>query len=127
MRKRISVSAVIICVLVFVSLAFFMGQRPPAKKTPSAKITQEALKITGRVTGCNWSKSTITVLASYRDPVVMVIDKNTVISKAKKALKMNDIKNGDYATVSYAVKKGVNIAKSIRLEDRVSVPAKTKS
>ena len=127
MRKTIFVSAVVICVLAFVSPAFSMGQRPPAKKTSNTKITQEAPKIAGRVTGYNWSKSTITVSASYRDPVVMTIDKNTVISKAKKVLKMNDIKSGDYVTVSYEVKKGVNIAKSIIVEDRsLSVPTKTK-
>jgi hypothetical protein len=40
---------------------------------------------------------------------------------------MNDIKSGDYVTVSYEVKKGVNIAKSIIVEDRsLSVPTKTK-
>ncbi len=127
MKNTIFVSAVVICVLAFVSPGFSMGQRPSAKKTSTTKITQEAPKIAGRVTGYNWSKSTITVLASYGNSFVISIDKNTVISKAKKTFKMNDIKNGDYVTVSYGVKKGVNIAKSIIVEDRsLSVPTKTK-
>lgn len=127
MSKAIFVSAIVICVLAFVSPVFSMGQKPPAKKTSSTKITQEAPKITGRVTGYNWSKSTITVSASYGNPLVISIDKNTVISKAKKTLKMNDIKNGDYVTAAYEVKKGVNVAKSIIVKDRSpSLPTKSK-
>jgi len=126
MRTIIFVS-ILVAVAVFTNQAFSMGQRPPAKKMSTTKITQETLKIAARVTGCNWSKSTITVLASYGNPLVISIDKNTVISKAKKILMMNDIKIGDYVTVSYETKKGVNIAKAIIVEDRnISVPSKIK-
>jgi hypothetical protein len=127
MRKTIFVAAVVIWVLAFVSPAFSMVLRPPAKKTSAAKITREALKISGRVTGYNWTKSTITVLTSYKNTFIISIDKKTVITKAKKTLKMNDIKNGDYVTVLYEVKKAVNIAKSIIIEDRsLSVPTKSR-
>ena len=127
MKKTVFVSAVVICVLAFVSPAFSMGQRPPEKKASTTKMTREAPKIIGRETSYNWSKSTIKVSVSYGNPAVISIDKNTVISKAKKTLKMNDIKNGDYVTVSYEVKKGVIIAKSIIVEDRKSfAPTKTK-
>ncbi|MDP2938167.1 MAG: hypothetical protein Q8N72_02845 [Candidatus Omnitrophota bacterium] len=125
--KKITLVLVLVAVAIFSNQAFSMEKRPAAKKTAATKTTQEILKITGRVTGYNWSNSTITVSASYGNPLVITIDKNTVISKAKKTLKMADIKSGDYVTVTYEAKKGTNIAKSIIVEDRSSsVPTKSK-
>lgn len=125
--KTIIFVSILVAAAVFTNQAFSMGQRPPAKKTAAVKTTPEALKMAGRVTGYNWPNSTITVSASYGNPLVISIDKNSVISKAKKTFKMNDIKNEDYVTVSYEVKRGVNIAKSIIVEDKTpSVPTKSK-
>ncbi|MFZ2357670.1 MAG: hypothetical protein WAW67_07635 [Candidatus Omnitrophota bacterium] len=125
--KKIILVLVLVAVAVFTNQAFSMEKRPVAKKTADAKTTPETLKMTGRVIGYNWSNSTITVSASYGNSLVISIDKNTAISKAKKTLKLADIKNGDYVTVAYEIKKGVNIAKSVVVEDRSSsVPTKSK-
>jgi hypothetical protein len=125
--KKITLVLVLVAIAVFTNQAFSMEKRPAAKKTAAAKTTPKTLKMTGRVTAYNWSNSTITVSASYGNPLVISIDKNTVISKAKKVLKMNDIKKGDYVTVSYEAKKGSNIAKSIIVEDgSPSLPTKNR-
>ena len=124
--KKIILVLALVAVAVFTNQAFSMEKRPAAKKTAAAKTTPETLKMTGRVIGYNLSNSTITVSASYGNSLVISIDKNTAISKAKKTLKMADIKNGNYVTVAYETKKGTNIAKSIIVEDK-SFSVQTKS
>ncbi len=127
MKKNIIVFViVIIALIIFPTQAFSMGKRPPAKKTATTKTTPEVLKIYGRVTGYNWSNSTITVSTGAGSSLVISIDKNTSISKTRKAIKMTDIKSGDKVSVTYETKKGTNIAKSIIVEEK-SAPISTKT
>jgi len=124
--KKIIFVLVLIAVAAFTNQAFPMAQRPAAKKA-AVKAVPEVLKITGRVSGYSRPDSTITVTTNYGSPVVISADKNTSISKAKKYIKLADINTGDYVTVTYGVKKGTNIAKSITVEDRSSsVPKKSR-
>lgn len=125
--KKIILVLVLVAITVFTNQAFSMEKRPAAKKKTTAKTVSEVLKITGKVSGYNWSNSTITVSASPGSSVVISVDKNTSISKARNYIKLTDIKSGDYVKVTYGVKKGMNIAKSIIVEDRSSlVPTKSK-
>ncbi|MFA4888895.1 MAG: hypothetical protein WC628_04910 [Candidatus Omnitrophota bacterium] len=125
--KKFTLALVLIAIAVFTNQAFSMEKRPAAKNTTTTKAAAEVLKISGRVSGSSWSKSTITVSTSSGSSLVISVDKNTLISKAKKLINMTDIRNGNYVTVSYEVKKGVNIAKSITVEDRsLSVPTKSR-
>lgn len=127
MRKNIIVFViVIIALIIFPTQAFSMGKRPSAKKTATTKTTPEVLKIYGRVTGYNWSNSTITVSTGAGSSLVISIDKNTSISKTRKAIKMTDIRSGDKVSVTYETKKGINIAKSIIVEEK-SAPISTKT
>jgi len=125
--KKITFVLALITVTAFTNQAFSMAQRPAAKKTTATKVTPAVLKITGKVSGYSWSKLTITVSVSSGSSLVISIDRNTSISKARKYIKLEDIKNGDYVTVMYETKKGINIAKSVIVEDRSSsLPTKSK-
>jgi len=111
-------------VAIFASCASSTGKGLPAKKTATGKTTSEIPKITGKVTGYNWSNSTITI-SSAGTSLTIVSDKNTLISKGGKSIKLTDIKSGDIVTVTYESKKGVNTAKSIVVQVKsISTPIK---
>lgn len=124
--KKITLVLVLVAVAIFSNQAFSMEKRPAAKKAATIKTTPEVLKITGKVTGYSWSNSTITVSTGAGSSLVISIDKSTSISKTKKAIKMTDIRSGDYVTVTYETKRGTNIAKSIIVEEKTS-PVSTKT
>lgn len=127
MKKNIIVLVIAIIALIISSTQVFsMEKRPSSKKAVSPKTTPEPSKVTGKVTGYNWSNSTITVSTGAGSSLVISIDKNTSISKARKYIKLTDIKNGDYVTVTYETKKGTNIAKSIIAEEK-TLPVSTKT
>lgn len=104
-------------VAIFASCASSTGKGLPAKKAATGKTTSEIPKITGKVTGYNWSNSTITI-SSAGTSLTIVSDKNTLISKGGKNIKLTDIKSGDIVTVTYESKKGVNTAKSIIVQEK---------
>ena len=111
-------------VAIFASCASSTGKGLPAKKAATGKTTSEIPRITGKVTGYNWSNSTITI-SSAGTSLTIVSDKNTLISKGGKSIKLTDIKSGDIVTVTYESKKGVNTAKSIVVQVKsISTPIK---
>ena len=111
-------------VAIFASCASSTGKGLPAKKAATGKTTSEIPRITGKVTGYNWSNSTITV-SSAGTSLTIVSDKNTLVSKGGKNIKLTDIKSGDIITVTYESKKGVNTAKSIVVQlKNISTPIK---
>lgn len=111
-------------VAIFASCTSSTGKGLPAKKAATGKTTSEIPRITGKVTGYNWSNSTITV-SSAGISLTIVSDKNTLISKGGKSIKLTDIKSGDIVTVTYESKKGVNTAKSIVVQVKsISTPIK---
>lgn len=113
-------------VAIFASCASSTGKGLPAKKAATGKTTSEIPKITGKVTGYNWSNSTITI-SSAGTSLTIVSDKNTLVSKGGKNIKLTDIKSGDIITVTYESKKGVNTAKSIIVQEKgVSSSIKSK-
>jgi len=123
--KKITLILVLVAVAVFTNQAFSMEKRPVVKKT-TTKAAPEVLQISGKVSGYNWSNSTITVSANSGSSLVISADKNTSISKAKKYIKLTDIKNGDIVAVTYESKRGVNTAKWIIVQEKVA-PATNKS
>lgn len=127
MKKNIIVLVIAIIALIISSTQVFsMEKRPSSKKAISPKTTPQLSKVTGKVTGYNWANSTITVSTEAGSSLVISIDKDTSISKAKKAIKMTDIRSGDKVSVTYEAKKGTNIAKSIIVEEK-SAPISTKT
>lgn len=112
----------------FSSQAYAMEKRP-SKKAASVKQTSRTSKTTGRVTGYNLQNSTLSISTSAGTSLVIMIDKKTSLTKGVKNIKLADIKSGDAITVSYETKKGVNIAKSIKIQEKItptSVPKKSK-
>lgn len=125
MKKNIFKLILIFTVVaIFASCASSTGKGLPAKKAATGKTTSEIPKITGKLTGYNWSNSTITI-SSAGTSLTIVSDKNTLISKGGKNIKLTDIKSGDIVTVTYESKKGVNTAKSIVVQVKsISTPIK---
>ena len=118
MKKNIFKLILIFTVVaIFASCASSTGKGLPAKKAATGKTTSEIPKITGKVTGYNWSNSTITIFSAGTS-LTIVSDKNTLISKGGKNIKLTDIKSGDIVTVTYESKKGVNTAKSIIVQEK---------
>ena len=119
MKKNIFKLILIFTVVaIFASCASSTGNGLPAKKAATGKTISEIPKITGKLTGYNWSNSTITISASAGSSLTIVSDKNTLISKGGKNIKLTDIKSGDIVTVTYESKKGVNTAKSIIVQEK---------
>jgi uncharacterized alpha/beta hydrolase family protein len=129
MKKNILAVVLVIAVsaMLFVSQTYAMERKPAASKSREKKAAPTILKATGKVTGYNWSNSTITISLSSGSAITISADKDTSIRKAGKAIKLTDIRSGDTVMVTYEVKRGVNVAKSIVIEVK-SVPkaAKTK-
>jgi len=123
--KRI-IFAVILAITVsmfFVSQSYAMERRPAASKSREKKVAPTILKTTGKITGYNWSNSTVTISPSSGSTVTISADKDTSIKKAGKSIKFTELKSGDTVTVTYEVKRGVNVAKSIIVEAK-STPKK---
>ena len=118
--KKITLILVLVAVAVFTNQAFSMEKRPVVKKT-TTKAAPEVLQISGKVSGYNWSNSTITVSANSGSSLVISADKNTSISKTRKYIKLTDIKKEDIVAVTYESKKGVNIAKSIIVQEKATI------
>ncbi len=123
--KRV-IFAVILAVtasIFFVSQPYAMERRPAASKKAAPTI----LKAAGKVSGYSWSNSTITISSSSGSTLTISADKDTSIKKAGKTIKFTELKSGDTVTVTYEVKRGVNVAKSIIVEAKsVSGTVKTK-
>lgn len=113
--------------MLLVSHVYAMGRRPAASKSREKKVAPIILKVTGKVTGYNWSNSTITLSVGSGSAISISADKATSITKAGKAIKLTDIKSGDTVMVTYEAKRGINVAKSIVIEAKsVSDSSKTK-
>ena len=123
--KRV-IFAVILAIaasIFFVSQPYAMERRPAASK----KAAPTVLKTTGKVTSYSSSNSTVTISSSSGSTVTVSADKNTSIKKAGKAIKFTEIKYGNTVTVTYEVKRGMNVARSIVVEAKsVSGTTKTK-
>jgi hypothetical protein len=61
-----------------------MERRPAASKSREKKAAPIILKATGKITGYNWSNSTITISPSSGSTVTISADKDTSIKKAGK-------------------------------------------
>ena len=86
------------------------------KKSDSVK---EMINIaTGKVTNYNWTVSTITVLSETNVTYVFQINNETKIVKARKDVKMKDIKIGNEVGVAYLIKDKKYIAKTITIQVR---------
>jgi len=120
MKRILSVLIIVSIVLVgFVHEGFAMAKRPASKKAAAqVKKASEVAKITGKVSGYNWSNSTLTVSVSGGTSVTITADKNTIIKKDGKVIKLTDIKTGDVVMIMYEAKRGINVAKSISVETR---------
>ena len=126
--KRV-IFAVILAIstsIFFVSQPYAMERRPAASKSREKKVTLTILKTTGKVTGYNWSNSTVTISPSSGSTLTISADKDTSIKKAGKAIKFTELKSGDTVTVIYEAKRGINVAKSIIVEAK-SVSGTTKA
>lgn len=99
--------------------SFSMDIKPSPKKTPVTKPVSQTLKISGEVVAFNTQNSTI-IISKNRVPLVISIDKNTLFRKAGKDIKSTAVKVGDFVTVAYETKKGLNIAKTVTLQAKAS-------
>src|SRR3989338_3728654 len=129
MKKSIFavVLAIAVSATLFISQSYAMGRRSAASKSREKKAASTVLKATGKVTGYNWSNSTITISVSSGSAITISADKATSITKAGKAIKLTDIRSGDTVMVTYEAKRGINVAKSIVIEAKsVSGSSKTK-
>lgn len=106
----------IVLTVSFAPRTYSMAPRPTSGKKGSVKPIP--VTASGKVIGYNWTASTITILTEANITVTLNIEKNTVVSKARKAIKMTDIKRGDLVTVIYEIKADKNIAKSIIIQDK---------
>jgi len=113
-------------VTIFTSQVWAMERRPAPKKESTLKTMPEVSKATGKVTGYSWSNSTITISAGNGNSLTVTSDKSTLISKARKYIKLSEIKTGDIVTVSYETKKGQHIAKSIVVQEKPTATSKSK-
>jgi len=108
----------------FTPQAYSMERRPSAKKTSVAKETPQIYKASGKITAFSTQNSTITISRNAASPLIINIDKNTLFYKAGKNVKSTEIKIGDFVAITYEVRKNLNMAKSIRVQDKA--PAITK-
>lgn len=82
------------------------------KKKSAAPKTVKSAQASGSITELNIKRSTF-MLFSDRGWIAITVDKNTTLSKGKKNIKLEDMKNGDYVTVTYETVNKINIAKSV--------------
>lgn len=122
MRKAILISAIVMCVtLAFVSQAFSMGQRSPAKKAEAAKVFQ----ISGKVTEVDLRSLMVTVVPQTGEPLKLNLNEKTIVSKASRNVAISELKKGIRVTVSYKISWGRKIANLIVILEQPKVPSKT--
>lgn len=95
------------------------------KKKSTAPATVKSSQAAGNITELNIKRSTFMLFAD-RGWIAIVVDKNTTLVKGRKNIKFADMKNGDFATVTYEIVNKINIAKSIIVGKGKSAPAKKK-
>lgn len=108
----------------FTPQVYSMERRASAKKTSVTKEAPQIYKASGKITAFSTQNSTITISRNASSPLIISIDKNTLFYKGGKNVKSTEIKIGDFVAVTYEARKNLNMAKSIRVQDKV--PAVTK-
>lgn len=117
-KKVCAVALGLIIVTIFLTQVLAMEKRPAPKKINTVKITPTISKATGKVTGYNWSSSTITISVGGGISLTVVSDDKTSISKGKKYIKLSEIRSGDIVTINYEIRNGQKIARSILVQEK---------
>ncbi|MDP3041668.1 MAG: hypothetical protein Q8N62_02905 [Candidatus Omnitrophota bacterium] len=126
MRKEISCLAIVtLLVLGLSGQGFCMARRPPDPKKSTPKQAESIQKVSGMISGYDWTRSTITVVPTNGALITAEIDKTSKISKAGKLIKMADIKTGDVVSVAYETKGWKKIARKIIVQEKVAAKAAT--
>ena len=124
MRKRIfCVAIVALIVLGLSSQGFCMANRPPASKKSTSKQVEPIQKISGKVSGYDRMKSTITIAPTNGSLIIVEIDKTTKISKSGKWIKMIDIRTGNVVSVVFETKGEKKIARTIIVQEKAATKA----
>ena len=104
--------------IVFVAIAA-LGLISCASSTgpkKGASVRQMLNIATGKVTGYNWTASTITIVTGMKASLDFQIENDAKILKSGKAIKMKDIKVGNEVRMVYQIRGNKNIARTIAIE-----------
>ena len=111
MRKGII--ALIIVALVmggFVTCAFSMAQAP------------KSFQVTGKIVEVNLRAHTIKIASKTEDTILLRINEKTVLTKSGKQITFPALKKDDFVTVTYEIRWGKKIAKSISVQEKIPTP-----
>ncbi|MBU2102781.1 MAG: hypothetical protein KKF80_05245 [Candidatus Omnitrophica bacterium] len=112
MVKRITLFF-IIAIVTFSFQGFSIAKKEPAKKITAPQRGLSTSKVIGKVVKRDIRQSTITVSAEKVTFLSILIDKNTLISKAGKNVTMRTIQVGDFVSVIYINKNDLKLATNI--------------
>lgn len=84
----------------------------------------KSLQVSGKIAEVNLRALTIKVAPKNGEPVLIHLDKKTVLTKADKKISLPALKKDDLVTVSYRAKWGKKIALSISVKEQPIVPKK---
>jgi len=128
MQKNIFLSMFIIVVVLAITLQGFSAETGAKTKSKSSTAsTQETFNITGNISKVNLKESTFTISTKANTDLMLIVGKNTSISRSGKSLKIVDIKNGDLVDVTYEKKDKKNMAKYIYVQEKYTTyPVKNK-
>jgi len=128
MQKNIFLSLFIIVVVLAIALRGFSAEtKAKTKGKASTASTQETFNMIGNISRVNLKDSTLTVSTKANTDLMLIVNKNTSISRSGKSIKITDIKNGDSVDVTYEKKGKKNIAKYIYVQEKYTTyPVKNK-
>ncbi|MBI5145126.1 MAG: hypothetical protein HZA27_02960 [Candidatus Omnitrophica bacterium] len=105
--------ALIIVALVmggFVTCAFSMAQAP------------KSFQVTGKIVEVNLRAHTIKIAPKTEDTILLRINEKTVLTKSGKQITLPALKKDDLVTVTYEIRRGKKIAKSISVQEKIPAP-----
>lgn len=132
MQKNIFLSMFIIVAVLAIALQGFSAEtkaetKAKTKGKTSTTTTQETFNMTGNIKMVNLKDSVLTLSTKANTDLMLIVNKNTSISKSGKSLKIADIKNGDSVDVTYEKKGKQNIAKYVYVQEKYTTyPVKNK-
>ncbi len=96
-------------------------QKPLATKPMTVKTGIETPRsginnTTGKIAKIDKKESTLTVAAKTGNLLTVTVDKNSLLYKGGKNIKITEFKKGDQVGLDYETKGGQNLAKTVRVE-----------
>lgn len=127
MRKNIFILICVVLVIGFIFLGVYKGKRPNATKKSATNVLSEGSTERGSITGINLKYSTLVLSTKMGNTLTVIAEKNTLIAKEGKHIKLADVKKGDPVKVTYRKKLGKNVASLINIEKYTPLPPKSKA